>query len=74
MIDFNEIAYVIEGEMDLISENEMFNVKEGDYYFWEIGKKFKIVIKKYLKLFMILYPIDETTMEVFKKKMIDKNT
>lgn len=65
---FNEITYIIDGEIDFISKNKKSNVKKGDYYYCKIGEKFKIVIKKPVKMFLILYPIDSKNADIFRKK------
>ena len=67
---FNEIAYLIEGEVDFVSEKKKMTVKKDDYYFCAIGEKFKIIIKKPVKMFLMIYPIEEKDLELYKNKLI----
>jgi uncharacterized cupin superfamily protein len=68
--DFNEIAYIIKGEMELTSKDIKNTVKKGDYYYCKIGEKFKVNIKNPVRIFFVLSGVNKNTAGIFEKKKI----
>ena len=68
--DFSEIAYVMAGEMELISGYEKNIIKTGDYYYCKVREEFKVIIKKPIRMFFVLGEVSDKTGEIFIKKLI----
>jgi len=66
----SEINYVIEGEIELISDNEKIIAKKGDCFLVENGEKIKWVIKEPIKTIFFIYPTPKK-LTVFFKELID---
>ena len=54
-----EIGYIIEGEMTLTNNVENFDLSEGDCYYFETGEVARFIIKKFVKLFIVSFPIEK---------------
>ena len=64
---FYEIDYIIEGEIELVSEDKTIIVKKGDCFLTEDGEKIKFKIKKFTKALILVYPANEIIMRDIKK-------
>lgn len=70
---FDEIDYVLEGEVELITEVETVTVKEGDCFLIQDGDKLRWRMTKFSKMVFFIYPITEEMerlIESFYKKSI----
>ena len=55
---FDEIDYVLEGEVELIPESgEKMTVREGDCFLIQDGDKFRWRMKKFSKMIFFIYPL-----------------
>ncbi len=55
----DEVLYIIEGELDLIIDNEILNIRKGELYSAKNGDKLKFKIRKFVKSFGFIYPADK---------------
>jgi len=69
---FNEIDFIIEGEIEAISkdENRTVVVKPGDCFLIKNGDKFKWKISKFTKAVFFLYPLTEELRDFFKSLIV----
>ncbi len=67
---FNEINYVVEGEIEFVTENRSFTAKAGDCFLVENGDRMKWQIKQALKTYFFIYPATKDLMNELKKMMI----
>jgi uncharacterized cupin superfamily protein len=70
---FNEIDYVIEGEMELVSEEKTLIAKAGDCFLIKDGDRFRWKLNKFTKVVFFIYPLTkeiEDLCESFYKKKI----
>lgn len=68
--DFDEIDYIIEGELEIISNGETFKVKTGDCVLLKNGDKVRFNVKKLLKVIFFIYPVTKEVTDLigsFKK-------
>lgn len=66
---FNEFAIVMEGEMEYISGDKKYILKEGDYYFVELGEGFTVNVLKPTKTFFVLGMSDISSIEKIRGKL-----
>ena len=64
---FNEVGYIIEGELDLVKKNEEQTVRGGDFYIMNIGEIIRFRVKKNTKIHVLNYPIPEEIYNDIKK-------
>lgn len=65
--DLDEVMYIIEGEIELISENETLKIENGDCCLLENKDKMKFNIKKFTKAFCVAYPVNEEHLKDIKE-------
>jgi uncharacterized cupin superfamily protein len=70
---FYEIDYIIDGEIELVSEDETIIVKKGDCFLTEDGERIMFKIKKFTKALIFVYPINEIIMKEIKKLISSRN-
>jgi len=56
---FDEIDYVLEGEVELNEGGEAVTVKEGDCFLIRDGDKLRWRMTKYSKMIFFIYPLTE---------------
>ena len=71
-VGYDEINYIIEGEIEIIFEDRVVTLKKGDYFIENKGDKVKYNIKKYTKTIFFLYPASEKVLKEIEK-MIKNN-
>lgn len=62
----SEINYVIEGEIDLVSNGRKITAKKGDCFLVESEEKVKWVIKKPIKTVFFIYPAGKELANFFE--------
>lgn len=62
----NEINYVIEGEIELVSDSRKVTAKGGDCFLAEGGEKLKWIIKKPIRTFFFIYPAKKELASFFE--------
>jgi len=63
---FDEIDYVLEGEVELHSEGKTLTAKAGDCFLIQDGDRFRWKMKKPSKMVFFLYPITEEIQKVIE--------
>ena len=63
--DFDEVDYIIEGDLDIISNGKTFKVQKGDCISLKSGDKVKFDIKKLAKVIFFIYPVTKELTELF---------
>jgi len=66
MEEQSEINYVIEGEIDLVSNGRKITAKKGDCFLVESKEKVKWVVKKPIKTVFFIYPAGKELTNFFK--------
>jgi len=56
---FDEIDYILEGEVELISDAEVLTVKAGDCFLIQDGDKLRWRMTKFSKMIFFIYPLTE---------------
>jgi uncharacterized cupin superfamily protein len=56
---FDEIDYILEGEVELTSDGEIATVRAGDCFLIQDGDKLRWRMTKYSKMIFFIYPITE---------------
>ena len=69
--EFDEINYVIEGELDITVGGETINVREGGCFFLKKGEKPTYNIIKDTKTFLLIYPAGEEVMKDIRQMIKD---
>jgi len=64
---FNEINYMIEGEIKLTSKNKALLVKKGDCFLLENGDAVNFQINRFTRTIFLNYPVDERLLNEIKK-------
>ena len=64
---YDEVLYLIEGELDLLSEKEILTLKKGELYSARDGDRIQFRIKKSIKSFAFMYPATREVLEGIKK-------
>lgn len=64
--DQNEVNFVIEGEIDICSEENTITAKEGDCFLVESGESLKWIIKKPIRTIYFIYPSSKELVGFFK--------
>ncbi len=59
----DEILYIIEGEVELVSTSKSLTIKKGELYSAKDGDKLKFIIKKSVKSFGFMYPANKESIE-----------
>jgi len=54
---FDEIDYILEGEVELTADGEVATVKAGDCFLIQDGDKLRWRMTKYSKMIFFIYPI-----------------
>lgn len=70
--DFNELDYIIDGRLEIISNGETFNLEKGDCVLFKNGDNVKFNIKKLIKAVVFIYPTTEELIDLFNSFMTDK--
>lgn len=70
---FDEINYIIDGEIELIFKDKSFTVKKGDCFLIKKGENVKFKIKKNSKTFLFIYPTDKKVMKDIRKMIGKRN-
>jgi len=70
--EFDEINYVIEGEVEITVDGETINVKEGGCFFLKKGEKPTYNIIKPMRTFLFIYPAGKEVMTDIRK-MIEES-
>lgn len=60
---FEEIDYVLEGEVELVSETESIVAKAGDAFLIEEGDKFRWHMRKPSRMIFFIYPLTKEISE-----------
>lgn len=66
-IGYDEINYIIEGEIEIIFEDGIINLKKGEYFIQNKGDRVKFNIKKKAKTIFFLYPTNEKVLKEINK-------
>ena len=61
---FEEIDYVLEGEVELVSEKRKLKAKAGDCFLIQDGDKLRWEMKRYSRMIFFIYPITEEIREL----------
>ena len=71
--DQNEVNFVIEGEIDISSEENTITAKKGDCFLVESGEELRWVIKKPIRTIFFIYPSSKELVDFFKdlEKVMD---
>jgi ethanolamine utilization protein EutQ (cupin superfamily) len=69
---FNETDYIIDGELDIISNSETFKAKSGDCVLLKDGDKVRFSIKKLVKAIFFIYPVTKELTDLFDSFMNKK--
>ena len=68
---FYEIDYIIEGEVELISNDQSLIAKKGDCFLIQDGDTFRLEFRKFTKIIFFIYPltseIDELIESFYKE-------
>ena len=56
---FDEIDFVLEGEVELIAEGRILTARPGDCFLIQDGDKFRWRMTKYSKMLFFIYPLTE---------------
>jgi uncharacterized cupin superfamily protein len=70
--EFDEINYVIEGELEITVDGETINIKKGGCFFLKKGDQPKFNIIKPTRTFLFIYPAGEEVMKDITK-MIEES-
>ncbi len=63
---FDEIDYVLEGEVELVSDEQRLTARAGDCFHIQDGDKFRWHITKPSKMIFFIYPITQDIAELIK--------
>lgn len=72
--DFNQFNYILEGELEITSNNKIFNLKTGDCFLIENSDRLKYRIKKDIKILLYIYPSTSFVLEFLKNLNKESNT
>jgi len=61
---FDEIDYILEGEVELVSKEQRLTAKAGDCFLIQDGDKFRWEMKKYSKMIFFIYPLTKEIKEL----------
>ena len=64
---FNEVAYILEGKIEIVSDDKTITVRGGDCYLMKIGDRVRYNIKSYTKAFWFTFPVDSSAMDEIDK-------
>ena len=56
---FDEIDFILEGEVELIAEGKTLTARPGDCFLIQEGDKFRWRMTKYSKMLFFIYPLTE---------------
>ncbi|OGO71272.1 MAG: hypothetical protein A2Z49_01125 [Chloroflexi bacterium RBG_19FT_COMBO_56_12] len=56
---FDEIDFILEGEVELIAEGKTLTARPGDCFLIQDGDKFRWRMTKYSKMLFFIYPLTE---------------
>ena len=56
---FDEIDFILEGEVELIAEGKTLTARPGDCFLIQDGDKFRWRMTKYSKMLFFIYPLNE---------------
>jgi ethanolamine utilization protein EutQ (cupin superfamily) len=63
---FDEIDYILEGEVDLISDGKSLTAEKGDCFLIQDGDKFRWQMTKYSKMVFFIYPLTQEIEELIE--------
>jgi ethanolamine utilization protein EutQ (cupin superfamily) len=71
--DFNQLNYIIEGEIEVISDGKVNNLKSGSYFLIEDNDNLRYKIIKDVKILLLIYPATEAVLK-FLSSLGKENT
>ena len=70
---YDEIAYIIEGVIELKAKGRVKLLRKGDCYLASKHEKIIYDVKEYVKAFVTIYPVDKKTYQNIKTKIVSSN-
>lgn len=70
---FDEVEYIIDGEIELSLEDKKVTAGRGDCLLIKNGEKVKFRIKKFAKVIALNYPLNKILIEDIKKMIGNNN-